>query len=504
VVGAPYLLLCTGASLMRMVAAYVVSVATALVVGTAMARSRLVERVLLPVLDILQSIPILGFFPAALALFVRALPPGVGAEAAAVFLIFTSQVWNLIFGVYASVKSLEKQLFDMAKVYRLGRAATFFYVCAPASRNSLIANTLISWAGGWFFLTSSEIIALGSAEYRLTGIGTFIMEAFERGDALSFYAGVATLLAVILATYVLFLNPAGEEVLERKLLSVRATYAALYGFISAAWSVLANALVSVERRLRLPLLAAKLAALAATALLAFAMLREVPRAQAFDASGLLPLLVEVAEQLPVSVARVALIVALSSAISLAAAYASYARAGAAALVALAGEALASIPAVIWWPLLSSVALGSPFGPHVVAAIVMLQGALWYLYFNLLVYGLASLRRELDEMANVYGIRGWWYLRAVFAPSLLPSLAAGALSAWGGAWNATIAAEYATFGDRVIDLGGVGALMAKKAAAGDAAGVAVTALLLSLVIVAVNKTLWRKIFQFVESRYGGGE
>jgi NitT/TauT family transport system permease protein len=498
-----YLLLCAGASLLRMVAAYFVSVATALVVGTAMARSRAVERVLLPLLDILQSIPILGFFPAALAFFVSALPPGLGAEAAAVFLIFTSQVWNLIFGVYASVKSLESQLFEMAKVYKLGRAATFFYVCAPASRNSLVANTLISWAGGWFFLTSSEIIALGAAEYRLTGIGTFIMESFEKGDVESFYAGVAALLAVILATYVLLLNPASEEVLGRKLPSVHATYAALHRLASAAWSALANALVSAERRLRAPPLAAKIAAAAAVAVLALAALRGA-RWQPLGASGLLPLFVEVAEQLPVSLARVAFIVALSAALSLAAAYLSYTRAGAAALVALAGEVLASIPAVVWWPLLSALALGSPLGPHLVAAIVLLQGSLWYLYFNLIVYGLASLRRELDEMASVYRIRGWWYVRAVFAPSLLPSLAAGALSAWGGAWNATIAAEYATFGDRVIDLGGVGALMAKKAAAGDAIGVAVSALLLSLAIVAVNKTLWRKLFELVESRYGGTE
>jgi NitT/TauT family transport system permease protein len=503
VVDAAYLMLCAGASLARMLAAYFLSVVAALILGTAMARSRAVERALLPILDILQSIPILGFFPAALAFFVRVLPPGVGAEAAAVFLIFTSQVWNLIFGVYASVKSLESQLFEMAKVYKLGQAATFFYIYAPASRNSLVANTLISWAGGWFFLTSSEIIALGAVEYRLTGIGTFIMESFEKGDVEGFYAGVAALLAVILATYVLFLNPASEGMLGRKLPSVHATYAALHGLVSAAWSALANALVSAERRLRVPPLAAKLAAAAAVAVLALAALRGA-RWQPFDASELLPLFVEVAEQLPVSLARVTFIVVLSAALSFAAAYLSHTRAGAATLVTLAGEVLASIPAVVWWPLLSALALGSPLGPYLVAAIVLLQGSLWYLYFNLIIYGLASLRRELDEMASVYRIRGWWYVGAVFAPSLLPSLAAGALSAWGGAWNATIAAEYATFGDRVIDLGGVGALMSKKADAGDVAGVTASALLLSLVIVAVNKTLWRKIFQLVGSRYGGGE
>lgn len=499
-----YLLLCAGASLLRMTVAYIASVAIALVTGTAMARNRFVERLLLPILDILQSIPILGFFPAALAFFVSTLPPGVGAEAAAVFLIVTSQVWNIIFGVYTSVKSLEKQLFDMAKVYRLGRAATFFYVCAPASWNSLVANTLISWAGGWFFLTSSEIIALGAAEYRLIGLGTFVMESFDRGDTPSFLAGVATLLAVILVTYVLFLNPAGEETLGRKLPSVHATYSMLRGFAGKVWRALANALVDLEGRLHPPPAAAKLAAAVAVALLAFAALRGAPRAQPFEVTRPLQLLLEVAEQLPVSLARVVFIVAISALLSLAAAYLSYTRAGAAAGVVLAGEALASIPAVIWWPLLSAVALGSPFGPYVVAAVVMLQGSLWYLYFNLLVYGLASLKKDFDEMAHVYGIRSWWYVRAVFVPSLLPSLAAGALSAWGGAWNATIAAEYATLGDRVVNLGGVGALLAEKSAVGDAAGVAVAALILSLAIVAVNKTFWRKLFELVEERYGGAE
>lgn len=499
-----YLLLCAGASLLRVLVAYAISVLLALVVGAAMARSRTVERLLLPLLDVLQSLPILGFFPAALAFFVAALPPGIGAEAASIFLIVTSQVWNLIFGVYSSVKSLEPQLFDMARVYRLGRAATFFHVCVPAARNSLIANSLISWAGGWFFLTSSEVIALGAAEYRLPGLGTFITESFERGDTAGFCLGVATLLAVILSTYILLWNPAGEEALGRKLLSAHAAYKAVRRLVGALWGALADALVNAERRLRpLSPLAKPLAIALLLALLALAA-RGAARAPPVDLAKLPPLLAETLLEIPLSLARVAAIVAVSAAISLAAAYASYTRAGAARAVAITGEALASVPAVIWWPLLAAIAAWRPLGPHLVAGIVLLQGSLWYLYFNLLVYGLASMRRDLDEMSRIYGIRGWWYVRAVFAPSLLPSLASGALSAWGGAWNATIAAEYASFGDLVVDLGGVGALMDKQAARGDMLGVLVSALALTMVVVAVNKTLWRKVYELVESRYGGGE
>lgn len=498
-----YLLLCAAASVLRMLAAYVLSILLALILGVAMARNRSVERLLLPILDILQSIPILGFFPAALVFFVTVLPAGIGVEAAAVFLIITSQVWNLIFGVYSSVKSLDPMLFDMSKVYRMGRATVFFYICVPASRNSLVANSLISWAGGWFFLTSSEIITMGTAEHRLLGLGTFIMEAFERGDSFSFYLGIASLLAVILATYILVWNPAGETVLEREIVSLRPVYGIVESFVGWAWGVVSNSMIRAEARIRLPSFARKVVtiALASIVYLIVSGLKQPP---SLDVGSVYGSLLEVAHELPLSLARVSAIVLISVILSLAATFVSYARKSIMAAVLLIGEVLASIPAVVWWPLLASIALGSPLGPYLVAAVVMLQGSLWYLYFNLIVYGLASLRKDLEEMSKVYRIRGLWYLRSVFIPSLLPSLASGALSAWGGAWNSTVAAEYVSFGERVIDIGGVGAVLNRKAAKGDALGVAMSALLLSLVITVFNKALWKRFFEFIERRYGGGE
>ncbi|MEM1929954.1 MAG: ABC transporter permease subunit [Thermofilaceae archaeon] len=496
-----YLLLCAALSTFRMFLAYLISLLISLTVGVWMARSRGVERVLLPVLDVLQSVPILGFFPAALAFFVATLPPGLGQEAAAVFLIVTSQVWNMIFGVYTSVKSLEPGLFEMAKVYGLGRAATFFYIYVPAAKNSLIANSLVSWAGGWFFLTSSEVISMGEEEHRLLGLGTFIMEAFERGDTLSFQAGVATLIAVILATYLLLWNPACAGILGYQLPGVPAAYAVVRSAVSKLWTALSSAIMSLRVGVSLP----RYAGLAVAAVLLALLLHAVAGASASSAPahGVPSDVFDVVLGFPVSLARVAAIVSLGVAISLLAAYAVYASAWTGQLVILAGEVLASIPAVIWWPLLAGIAVGSPLGPHIVSTIVFLQGSAWYLFFNLLIYGISSIRKELDEMAKVYRIRGWWFMRMIFAPMLMPSLAAGALSAWGGAWNSTIAAEYVELGDRVIDLGGAGAALCRAAYAGDYAGVALSALILSLVIVAVNKTFWRRVFEWVESRYGGG-
>jgi len=495
----------TAASLGRMLSAYVVSLALALVVGTLMARSRSVERVLLPLLDILQSIPILGFFPAALALFVTALPADVGVELAAVFLITTSLVWNMIFGVYASLKSLDPQLEAMATVYRFGPLSRFFYIYAPASRNSLVANSLVSWAGGWFFLTSSEVISLGAAEYRLRGLGSFILDSFARGDVEAFYLGVLVLLGTILLTYLLVWNPAASALLGRELPGVRGFYSAVHRLAALLWRGLGEAAVRFEGRV-LRRLAPRPALAAAAKWLACALLLLALAQLALSAGtvlgglarGLLSTLVE----LPLSLLRVALVVALSFLISMLVAYLSYRSRAFCALMSVSGELLASIPAIVWWPLLAGLALSHPLGPYLVSFIVFLQGSFWYLYFNVLVYGLSSVRRDLEELAEVYRFRGWPFYRYVFLPSLLPSVATGALSAWGGAWNASIVAEYVELGDGVVDLGGAGALIAKYAAIGDLAGLVSSVLTLSLTIVAINKTLWARLFRYIEERYGG--
>jgi NitT/TauT family transport system permease protein len=159
------LLASTGLSLARIVASYIISFVVAVFTGVAMAKNKYVEAVMLPLLDVLQSIPILGFLPAALVVFVRVLGPVVGAELSAVFLLFTSLVWNMIFGVYTSVESLESSVDDLARVYRLPLLHRYMYIYLPASRGSLIANSIVSWAGGWFFLTSAEVLSIGKTEY---------------------------------------------------------------------------------------------------------------------------------------------------------------------------------------------------------------------------------------------------------------------------------------------------------------------------------------------------
>ncbi len=490
------------ASLSRMVAAYVISAIVALTVGSTMAKNRTVESILLPILDVLQSIPILGFFPAALLVFVTYLPEKIGAELASIFLIVTSLVWNMIFGVYSSVKSLDPQFDDMAKVYGFGHAARFFHIYAPASKNSLISNSLVSWAGGWFFLTSAEVISLGSAEYKLRGLGSFILDSFNNGDLLGFYLGVATLLSTIVATYILIWNPAASIALGRALPGIARVYEAVHSAVAFIWGSLGELFVAFERkasRCKVLLRPAKwLTALA----LAFTLVHALLGARFLLSGSLLLEVASVFTEIPVSLSRVALVVVFSFAISTAVAYFSYRSRLFSAAMTIVGELLASIPAIVWWPLLSGIALGSVFGQYVVSFIVFLQGSFWYLYFNILVYGLGSIRRDFEELATVYRLRGWTFFRHIFIPSLLPSIATGALSAWGGAWNASVVAEYVQVGGRTIDLGGVGAMLNRFAISGDTIGLTLSALVLSIVIVAINKTLWSRIFGYIEGKYGG--
>jgi len=197
----------TSYTLARMVAAYLLSLLIAILIGITMAVNRKAEVILNPLIDVLQSIPILGFFPAALLILIRILPSGVGAEVASVFLIVTSMVWNMIYGVYTSIKSLDRGIMDVAKIYKMGVLAKLVTIYLPASKNAIATNSLISWAGGWFFVTAAEIISLGSEEYRLRGLGSYIVEASARGDQAALYAGVGILILMIMITYLLIWNP---------------------------------------------------------------------------------------------------------------------------------------------------------------------------------------------------------------------------------------------------------------------------------------------------------
>ena len=492
----PELVVATLLSLYRMFAAYLLSLLIALFTGIAMARNRVVEAVLLPILDVLQSIPILGFFPVVLSAFVYGLGPGLGGELSAIVLISTSLVWNMIFGVYASIKSLDPSFDLMASVYRIPLPLKLALVYVPASRTSLLSNSLISWAGGWFFLTSAEVISMGTQTLKLVGLGSFIFDASNRGDAQAFAAGMGVLFTVILATYIILWNPAVVKYTGLTILpGVMAVFNALERLTRLFWRLVVKAILRAwlySRRLVLP---------SSTALVLVALLGPQIRPTGFSTGLLYGSLVKYLNMFLTNVwptlLRVYVVLLVSLLISLPLAYLSHRRRAVGLAACTAGELLSSIPAMIWWPLLLPVAHAAPW---FVMFFVYLQGALWYVYFNVMIFGLQYVKRDIIELTDVYKIRGFLYFKSVFIPAMLPSILTGLLSASGGAWNASIAAEYIAFGDFEVDTGGVGSLIDKLAAQGDSLGVLFVALYMSLVIVLLNKLIWGRLFARLGARF----
>lgn len=482
------LLLACLASFARMLASYIISLLIAIFVGILMARKRGAETLLMPILDILQSIPILGFFPVAILAFLTFLPRNIGLEFAAVFLITTSLLWNMIFGVYSSIKSLDPNVFTMAEVYNLKAFSRLTYIYVPAARASIAANSIISWAGGWFFLTSAEVLSSGSEGFKLFGIGSLIMDLYGSNRVPELNIAIATLFTTIMASYIMVFNPATNIALQRyMLLGCSRVFHYIHKFITAVWEYLVGLGIKLEVKGPHSFIAAFTAAY---------ITLQPTNVIAIQTTVGYAFITEFLVNFMLSLSRVALVVLSSLALTVGIAYISLIK-GWGSIIALMGEALASIPAILWWPILS------PFIdvlPWLISYVIFLQGSIWYLFFNVMLFGVPKVRNEVLELARVYGIKGLNYFRYILIPSLMPSIAAGALSAWGGAWNASIVAEYFESGANVVDLGGVGSMLSKFTYGGDYGSVIHTVLLWALMIVTLNKVIWSRVFRLVERTF----
>jgi NitT/TauT family transport system permease protein len=505
-------------SMGRMFLAYIVSVITALVLGVSMARNRYLEAVLLPILDILQSVPILGFLPVALLYIARLLPGMLGVEAAVVFLLTTSMVWNIIFGVYSSVKSLDPSIDDLVKTYRLGLATRFFTIYSQAGIKSIGANSLISWAGGWFFITSAEVMVGGEGK-GVIGIGSEIIKSFTMGDYARFGIGLLILVISIVATYIFIWNPMASESTGIRLVNVGILYDEVFKPLARiTWDGLAEAciwfeskLVTLVRSLAIPGRIVRGSAYGILAVLVALAMVNISRAVISYGGYLIRVsttdVLVLISNTTITLARVATVVLISVVITVILAYASYLaivygeKSLGHQVIVLLGEILASIPAILWWPILSYIAFKGSIGQYIVAFIVFLQGTIWYSYFNILIFGLSSIGKELTELSRVYRIKGSLFLRTLFIPAMLPSVASGALSAWGGCWNSSIVAEYMALGTSIINLGGIGSLLDIYAAENDYTRLTLALIMLSIVIAIINIVFWRGVvFKKVSRRF----
>lgn len=523
-------------SFLRMSAAYLLSLLFALSYGYYAAAHRTGERVMIPILDILQSVPILGFFPVVVLVLYNLQPSGFGPNLASVILIFTSMSWNMVFGVYESLKTVPSDLREAADTFGLSGWLRFRRVLFPATVNRLVYNSVLSWTGGWFFLVAAEIFTTngpsGPGQYALPGIGSFLSFAARDHNTNQFVSGLIVLVIVIAILDFALWRPLGHWAERFRYDQAPAgegeplaTPGASGRFRRAASYVTRGVRTGVSR-LSTPLV--QLAAitvrpgrrstarrqaviyhlsLGTILVLVWLMLIAIAVAiyTVFSGTIVAPVRAQML-QLPLAVGSsivrltVAYAICLAIALPLAIQMARSQRARRVGLPVV--EVVASFPATALFPVIIFELV--PYLSEQGAAILMLlTGMIWYLFFNLLS-GIRSIPSDLEEAARSYGLKGRQLLRRVLLPGIFPALITGSITAFGGGWNTLIVAEYLNGGSgQSLSVLGVGQMIdlgfAESASGGYPLMVAALFALIATVIT-INELIWKPLYRRAVERY----
>ena len=505
-------------SLVRMAVAYVLSLVFAVGYGYIAANNRRVEMVMIAVLDILQSIPVLSFLPSVMLSMVALFPTRqLGVELGSIVLIFTGQVWNMAFSFYSSLKSIPRELREAALINRFSATQRFVELELPFGTIGLVWNSIVSVAGGWFFLMACEMFVLGNHDFRLPGLGSYLQTAASTGDTAGILWGLTAMIAVIVLIDQLVWRPAIAWSDKFKMEQVESASEVT----SPILHLLRNSDVSrwIEKRAVEPLWERLTTSPPRVA--PVSAVRKKNGGRMVGAALLLALAVAV----PYLLVKAALLLkGLPSAELLAtleAAAASFGRVAASLAIASlwaipAGVAIgfnprlskvaqplaqiaASVPATALFPvvLLGLVRLGGGLG--VGSIILMLLGTQWYILFNVIA-GAMAIPTELREAASVFRFTRWQRWRTLILPGIFPYLVTGLVTASGGAWNASIVAEYFHFQGKTMSTLGLGAQISAATDSGNSQLLLVSTMVMAMLVVCVNRLVWRPLYHLAESRY----
>ncbi len=507
-------------STLRMFIALAASFAFTFAYGYAAARSRYAERVLIPLLDILQSVPVLGFLSITVTGFIALFPGSLlGLEAASVFAIFTSQAWNMAFSFYQSLRTLPTDLCEATAAYGLPVWQRFVRLEVPAGMIGLVWNAMMSFGGGWFFLAASEAISVLNQNYTLPGIGSYVAAAVTAQDMPALGYAVLTMAVVIVAIDQLFWRPivawSDKFRLEQSaaaeppqswvydIIQHARLVPALGRAVAPAGDVLGGLLSSFrplrpvrERSLRtariidrlynaaLLVIVAVLGAIAIRFILATVGLGEVGHVVWLGALTLL---------------RVAVLLVFASLIWTPIGVAIGFSPRLARISQPVAMFLASFPANFIFPFATLAFIRFHISINYGSVLLMALGAQWYILFNSIA-GASSIPTDLREMADDVGLHGWQRWRRLIVPGIFSSWVTGGITASGGAWNASIVSEVVTWGSSTLTATGLGAYIAAATAKGDWPRITLGVGMMSIYVVGVNRVLWRRLYALAEKKY----
>ncbi|RZI42364.1 ABC transporter permease subunit [Herbaspirillum sp. HC18] len=511
----PYYLLRT---ILRMFTALGFALLFSFVFAAVAAKYRAAEKVMIPLLDILQSVPILGFQAIAIAPFIALFPGNLlGVECAAVFAIFTSQAWNMAFSLYQSIRTIPPELNEAARVFRLSAWQRFWRLELPYAMPGLLWNMMMSMSGGWFFLVAAEAISVAGQDIRLPGIGAYIATAIDERSGVSIAWAITAMLAGILLYDQLFFRPLlawadkfrfeesqGETAQSSWLLDWGRRSRVISALNARFWSTMGRALgwfrgpgsVSQKERSRFrsPIWSQLGDVVIVTVAVAAAY-----RFFVFVHSDVG--WIEVARVIGfgfVTLVRVMLLIALASAFWVPVAIWIGLRPRYSQRVQAVAQFLAAFPVNLMFPLVVFLLVHFQLNPNIWLSPLMVFGTQWYILFNV-VAGASTLPNELRLAADNLGLKGWLRWKRVYLPAVFPSFVTGAITASGGSWNASIVAEYVTWGKTTLAAAGLGSYIKQTTDAGDFHRLALGIGVMCVFVMLLNRFFWRKLYLLAENR-----
>jgi len=507
-------------SLLRMFVALVASVVFTFVVATAAARIPRLERIILPALDILQSVPILGFLSVTVTGFIALFPgSALGLESAAIFAIFTSQVWNMTFSFYASLTSQPSDLDEAARLMRLTKWQRFWRLDVPSGMIPLVWNGMMSFGGAWFFLAASEAITVNNHSYALPGVGAYVAAAVEQGQLDRVGWAVLTMTIMVLGVNTLFWRPLvawaerfrqedtapadrprsvvldvlGRSVIPRSLGRGLQPVGRMLDRLTRPFGLAEHPLhVSPVRRRALDVVV-MLVVLAAVAYGAIAALGFVNRslglgafAQAFGLGA-------------ITMARVLVILIFATLIWVPVGVWIGMNPRISRLAQPVVQLLASFPANFLFPFAIAFFVAWNIPLDLGGILLMALGSQWYILFNVIA-GASAIPTDLRQAMDSFGVGRWQRWRRLILPAIFPAYVTGGITAAGGAWNASIVAEVVTYNHHTYTATGLGAYIADATGSGDMAKVLVGVIVMSVFVVGLNRLVWRRLYRVAERRF----
>jgi NitT/TauT family transport system permease protein len=502
----------------RMFAALFCSLVFTFTYATLAAKSRRAGLILIPVLDILQSVPILGFLSFTVVFFLNLFPGRVvGAELACIFAIFTSQAWNMAFSFYQSLTTLPADLVEAARAFRLSPWQKFWRLDVPFALPGLVWNTMLSMSGGWFFVVASEAVTVGNNTFALPGIGSYVALALSHKDLLAIFYAIFAMLIVILLYDQLLFRPlvawsgkfrfettaaaAAPDPWMLKLIRQTRLFQAIFDAIGGALGALfrlrlagsSKVQIDEQRKPSRIIDAIWFAMIAALALYAFLQIFGFISTTLHWSDLGTALLMGCYTMI-----RVVVLMSIAALVWVPIGVYIGLRPKATRIAQPIAQFLAAFPANLLFPPFVVAIVYFHVSPNIWLTPLMLIGTQWYILFNVIA-GAAAFPGDMREAVANFRIRGWLRWRKVMIPGILPYFVTGAITASGGAWNASIVAEVASWGKTDLVARGLGAYIAQATSAGDTPRIVLGVAVMSAFVITFNRVLWRPLYAYSSRR-----